>query len=91
MFFIYYFFVHQYSKLFAQCPIRMCRGLLLYGVPGTGKTLLAGSIAKEFGLNFVSVKVTFAAPNVFLYQLTYIHIEYINLWSGTKGMYAVLH
>ncbi|NXL88575.1 PEX1 factor, partial [Alectura lathami] len=42
--------------MFANLPIRQRSGVLLYGAPGTGKTLLAGVVARESGMNFISVK-----------------------------------
>lgn len=47
----------QYPEIFEHAPLRMQSGLLLYGAPGTGKTLLAGAVAKECGLKFISIKV----------------------------------
>uniref|UniRef100_A0A2K5E7U6 Peroxisomal ATPase PEX1 n=1 Tax=Aotus nancymaae TaxID=37293 RepID=A0A2K5E7U6_AOTNA len=46
----------KYPELFANLPIRQRTGILLYGPPGTGKTLLAGVIAQESRMNFISIK-----------------------------------
>ncbi|KAJ1520189.1 hypothetical protein ONE63_004402 [Megalurothrips usitatus] len=46
----------MYPELFQNSPLRQQSGLLLYGAPGTGKTMLAAAIASECGLNFISVK-----------------------------------
>lgn len=48
----------QYPELFAKLPIRQRTGVLLYGAPGTGKTLLAHIVARESRMNFISIKVT---------------------------------
>ncbi|KAF2434973.1 AAA-domain-containing protein [Tothia fuscella] len=45
-----------YAPIFSRCPLRLRSGLLLYGYPGCGKTLLASAIASQTGLNFISVK-----------------------------------
>uniref|UniRef100_A0A8C8SI75 Peroxisomal ATPase PEX1 n=1 Tax=Pelusios castaneus TaxID=367368 RepID=A0A8C8SI75_9SAUR len=46
----------KYPELFANLPIRQRTGILLYGAPGTGKTLLADVVARESGMNFISIK-----------------------------------
>ncbi|KAM7384162.1 hypothetical protein PAMA_011487 [Pampus argenteus] len=46
----------KYPILFSNLPIRHRSGVLLYGAPGTGKTLLARAVAKDSGMNFISIK-----------------------------------
>lgn len=46
----------KYAPIFANCPLRLRSGLLLYGYPGCGKTLLASAVAAQCGLNFISIK-----------------------------------
>lgn len=58
----------QYPMLFSSCPLRLRSGILLYGAPGTGKTLLAGVVARECGLNFISIKVNKREIYILFYE-----------------------
>ena len=43
-------------ELFERFGIKAPRGILMFGAPGTGKTLMARAIANEARANFISVK-----------------------------------
>jgi transitional endoplasmic reticulum ATPase len=51
----------KYPKLYEKAGIRPLNGILLFGPPGCGKTLLAKAIATESKCNFIAIK----GPEIF--------------------------
>jgi len=46
----------KYSRIFSKSPLKTRGGILVYGPPGCGKTLVCQGAAAECGMNLITVK-----------------------------------
>lgn len=79
-----HFICYQYKKFFTNSPIKLPSGILLYGYPGTGKTLLGLAIPSLVNTKFIHIKVSVQCFLRIAYFLLITKYNiFLSLYSGS--------
>lgn len=76
---------YQYKKFFENAPIKLPSGILLYGYPGTGKTLLGLAIPSLVHTKFIHIKVLKSPLRFHLLVI----ITLFNLTIGSRAIVEI--